>query len=217
MAKTYLDYISALTNGVQVFASEPGNGFVGTLFAVMANTIAQGLSEAFASPLLTRAEQPTDALPRLAAERMMPRYPSETAAQHQARLIGAWDAYQYAGHKTAIVSQLEAAGFVGTDEDPVTIYTPATLVKEPLLDMNGDPWWSQFWVYFPYGSHPVTEPAVTWGSFNWGDGTIWGPPVEPATVFATIRGIIRKWKPVDWVCHGIIFQLADDSLVEIGA
>lgn len=175
----------------------------GVLFGLTGNLIMQGLAYALRSTSLLDEQSPDDVLPLIGNERRMPRYPLETTAQYRARLHGAWEANSFAG-ADAILMQLEAAGVAGEFR----------YYARP--GPNGEPfYWSQFWVFFPYGSHPITGPAVEVDS-GWtvGDGTVIGATGGSAAFFATLRGIIRKWKPVQWIGRGFVFGLGGG---EVGA
>ncbi len=201
----FRDYVAGVLP--RPFARRLSAGFFGVLHGLTGDLIAQGMSVAVRMPLLKDALSPDDVLPLLGDERGMPRYPSESISSYRKRLIAAWQAYANVGEST-IPAQYAAAGYPG-----VQIQFNAAA-----LGPNGEaaPYWSQFWVYFPYSSgHPVTGDGPKWGSFNYGDGTIYGIGVTIA-FYQLIHGVVRKWKPTRWICRGFIFQLADTSLVTIG-
>jgi hypothetical protein len=169
--------------------------------------LADGMSIAARTFMLKDPMSPDDVLPLIGDERGMPRYPVETPAQYRARLIAAWQAYKFAGSEGTICAQFAAAGYPG-----VTITFDAAA-----LGPNGEaaPYWSQFWVSFPYSSgHPVTSHGTNWGAFNYGDGTVYGLGVSVG-FYALIHGIVRKWKPSRWICRGFKFELADTSIVDL--
>ena len=56
------------------------------------------------------------------------------------------------------------------------------------------------------GTHPVTGDGPPLGSFNWDDGTAWGPTGYTLEFSATLHQIVNKWKPVQWICRGFIFE-----------
>lgn len=146
-------------------------------------------------------ESPDDTLALFAAERRMPKYPLESVTAYRARLHQAWEAYKYGGSAFAIESQFAAAGYPGVE----VRYFP----DRPGPHGEPAPYWSQFWVFMPFGSHPVQAEPHLWGSFNWGDGTLYGPIGLTIEFMQTIRGIVRKWKSVRWVCRGFIFGFPD--------
>jgi len=202
---TFRDYVASVLP--RPFAQRLSAGFFGVLHGFTGDTLADGMSIAARMALLKDPMSPDDVLPLIGDERGMPRYPIETPAQYRARLISAWEAYRFAGSEGTIVQQFALAGYPG-----VTIYfDPAA------LGPNGEaaPYWSQFWIRFPYSSgHPVTSPGTNWGAFNWGDGTVYGVGVSTG-FYALIHGIVRKWKPSRWICRGFKFELADTSIVDL--
>lgn len=202
---TFRDYVSSVLPGK--WNTGLASGWFGVLHGLTGDTFADNMSLVVRMPWLRDPASPDDVLPLVGDERGMPRYPFETAAQYRARLIDAWNAYKFAGTEQTIVAQFAHAGYPGT----VITFRPSA------LGPNGEaaPYWSQFWVYFPFSSgHPVTTHGTNWGAFNWGDGTIYGLGVTVA-FYQLIHGIVRKWKPARWICRGFIFQLADTSTVEI--
>jgi hypothetical protein len=146
-------------------------------------------------------ESPDDALPLFAAERRLPRYVAESVTSHRERLHNAWEIYKYAGSDETLLEQLEAAGYgngvIVTASEWPTVSGP-----------NGElPYWSQFWIFFPIGSHPVTSPGPEIGSFIVGDGTTIGPEGITSAQIKELRAIVRKWKPSRWICRQVIFQI----------
>jgi len=182
-----------------------GEGFFGVLTGFVGNQLFEGMGLALKAAWLREPESPDDVLPIVGGERRMPRYPVETPASHRARLLDAWDTYIYAGTEGILTAQLAAAGHAG-----VTIYDPSELVFLP----SG--YWSHFVVSIPVGSHAVTAPGPAYGAFSWGDGSRYGPLGLTPEVLATIRAVIEKWKPVQWICREVRFQLGGGSYAYIG-
>jgi hypothetical protein len=172
--------------------------FVQTVLGVAADTYAQGMAIAHRMGWLLDEESPNDTLPLFAIERRMPRYPSETPANHRARLHGAWDTYARAGSKAVIREQLAAMGF-----ETVVILDAWEL---PLLNPSGG--WSQFWIFFPAGTHPVTGQGPSIGSFDVGDGTTIGPLGLTPGQLKAMRALVRKWKPSQWVGRQFRFVIS---------
>jgi hypothetical protein len=175
------------------------SGFVGVTLATVGDLLADGMRLALRMPWLLDEESPNDILPLIARERRLPGYPLETLAQYRARLFGAWEAYRFGGSAYAIESQLAAAGYPNAE----VLFYPGR------PGPNGEsPYYSQFWVRFPIGSHEVLHVGKNWDAFSWDDGTPWGPVYIPPDFNALIHGIIRKWKPVQWICRGFIFEFS---------
>jgi hypothetical protein len=196
MARTFRGFLESISPSWLL--GDLSGAFVGVVFSQVADTLAEGMSLAVRMGWLLDPDSPPDVLPMIGQERGMQRYPIEADVQHRARLHGAWEAYLQAGTVHAIVSQFAAAGY------EVRVQR---LPDRPGPD--GGPWWSQFWVIFPPGTHPITGVGPTWGSFSWGDGTLYGPGGMTAEFAALIRGIVRDWKSSRWICRGFIFELGD--------
>jgi hypothetical protein len=133
--------------------------------------------------------------------RGLPRYPAESLEQYRARVIRAKQDWDLAGTEAGIVGQLTAAG-----------YTNANLIfreHEPGPRGEPGPYWSQFWVYLP--DLGVTRSTRAWNDGSlWNDGGVWGPVNIAADDAATLRAIVRKFKPSDWICRGFLFPVAGD-------
>ena len=182
-----------------------GTRFFGVI-GLFCDAIGQGASEALRAPWLKERHNtvnpgsPDDSLRLKGSEYSMPKYPGETDDQYRARLELVWQTWGIAGGGPSIIEQLEAAGYVG-----------AYIEFRPGADGpqgQAGPWWSQFWVIFPIGSHPVTETSPKWNYFKWNDGTTWGPCTIPRDFAETVRGIISQFKPSDWICRGLVFQFS---------
>lgn len=174
-----------------------GSGFFGVLFGLVGDSINTGLALCLRMPWLAESTSPDDVLPLVGSERRMPRYPHESAQSYRARLLGAWDAYGLGGDESAIETQLAAYGY------------PGKVVFFPGLDGpfgQPAPYRTQFWIRFPNGTHPVTSEGPPWDSFNWDDGSQWGPVGYTPEFAATLHSIVNKWKPVQWICRGFIFE-----------
>jgi hypothetical protein len=202
---TFRDLVGSVLPGP--FLQRLSGGFFGVLHGLTGDILADALSVATRMPWLRDPSSPDDVLPLVGSERSLPRYPIETAVQYRTRLLEAWESYRFAGAEQTIERQFEIAGYPGVD---ITFDAAA-------LGPNGEaaPYWSQFWVYFPYSSgHPVTGDGAEWGSFDFGDGTVYGLDVT-LDFYSLIHGVVRKWKPTRWICRGFIFELADTSTAEL--
>lgn len=182
-----------------VLLGAAGRSLLGVLTTIF-DAIAQGFSHAFRAPLNREEGGPAyDGLQLLGRDTSLPRYPTESWDQHKSRVDRAWEDWPLAAGEPVLIAQLRAAGFPNAE---IRYYPsePGPRGEEPL-------YLSQFWVYLPKGSHPVTGPAAPWGSFSWGGGTLWGPTGITAVQIFTLRSLIAKWKPGQWVCRGVLFQV----------
>lgn len=170
-----------------------GQRFVGIMFGLLPDIIAEGASQALKAPWTSLGvDQPTDALPLLGSERRLERYAAETDANYQARLQNAWVTYQYAGTEQSIIEHLTAAGFTNVQ---IVSY-----INDPLFD-----------VWFPDG-YPLTGGPKHWGAFHWGDGTMYGCQGDSGKI-DLIRSIIRKRKAVTNACYSMIFTVGGLPIV----
>lgn len=189
MTSTYRSFLSEVS--ANALRGHYGERLVGAI-ALLFDGLADGASEAVKSAWVQFDDIPYDAPAELGRETSLPRYPAETRTQHIGRIREAWDTWVHAGVEETMIAQLAAAGFLGAQifhtSDPIN--------------------WSRFFLFFPVGTHDVTDVGATWGSFTWGDGTTYGPGGITGEQIQTLRAIVRKWKPGIWVCGGIIFQLS---------
>ncbi len=216
----------ALKRLPRYFTNPKISGFVGVTLGLTADEAAETQILACRMHLLDDPESPDDVLPYLARDRKLPRYPGETAAQHRARLIAAWEIYDETGTEEVIEKQLLAAGygpdvFIGDFGNPdVAFGDPQYFFADrgAYVDFRPDetgprgeapPYRTQFWVVFGEGFHPVVGPPIPWGDFVWGDTSVgvWGPQGYDREFQQTIEGIVRKWKPHDYVFRGFTFVI----------
>ncbi|MDX1526983.1 MAG: hypothetical protein R3337_00060 [Gammaproteobacteria bacterium] len=145
-----------------------------------------------------------DCLEALGHQRNLERYPVETKPQYRARVDQAWPVWESCGPQ-AMIDQFAAAGYPGVRI--MYEWSPDLPVVSP------PSYRTQFWVFFPFGSHPVTGATPTWGSFVWGDGTVFGPLGLTRPEIQLLRGIVRKWKAGRWICRNMIFALQPEAQV----
>lgn len=158
--------------------------------------------------------QPQDARERLAQERRMPRYPTETEAQHRARLADWRVAYEAGGSGTTLLSQVAAFGLSGGTI--ATHYTSGWETEPPTLHpVTGTSWWSLFWLYFPVG-HGRRPAEQGWDDDDWAWDDEHGFDIEMTVAeIAGLRELIARWKPSQWVCEEVVFAMPDGSQVRL--
>lgn len=167
------------------------SGFFGVV-GLAADAAAEAHGQILRMPWLREPTSPDDVLPLVGSERRMPRYPIETPAVYRRRLWLAWEVYPWGGSSTAIERQLAAAGMPGAVR-------------------AGPGSWSEFWVYFAIGTHPVTSPGAPIDTpHHWtvGDGTIIGPEGITVAELYSLRELVKKWKHSQWVCRALVFQIS---------
>lgn len=185
-----------------------GAKFAGLVMGDIHNRLSEGYMDAVRSPYLHLAGRtPDDALPFIGSETNINGYPNESLTSYRARLDDPWDTWTPAGDESVITAQFAAAGYPGVQVQ----FDPAATGPRG----EAAPYWSQFWLYFPFSSgHPIDGTGPVWDGFNWDDGTLWDLNA-PVSFYEQIHGIVRKWKPGHWICRGFKFQLVDLSIVEI--
>lgn len=174
-----------------VFLAPFGIRFAGTL-GLLFDKFAQAAQDAVVGRYIRNDGPAFDALRPLGEERSMPQYATETWAQFKARLGNAWDSWEFAGDENTIARQLELAGFPGAE----------------VYRWRADSVWSEFYVFFPQGTHTVTAAAPLIGSFTVGDGTIIGPVGVTPAELDTIGQIILQWKPARWRCRWVVWEIS---------
>lgn len=155
------------------------------------------------------------ALPLIGADRVMPQGPSEPAASYAVRLQDAFETWQRAGSAWSILRQLygyfspllprlddwsntgardELAA--GSDPTQPPVHTaPGTWNWDGIASY----WWRAWTIIFA----PSTTPAICTGEGTWGDGDLWGDTTKswglslPSTTWASVRAIIKTWKPAN--------------------
>lgn len=201
-------------------------GYVGIILGLTADEAVEAWSICARMHLLDDPESPDDYLPIAAKDRQLPRYYTESAAQHRARLIDAWDIYKCGGAEQGQVDQYHAAGFTPDNDaelwgDPTVTWGASgymwgnrstsidTMPFEPGPRGEPAPYPSQYRIVFAAGAIDVT-PAIPWGVFNWGDpggngSGIWGPTGLTNELLVLLLTIQKKWHPSAWVFRGFRF------------
>jgi hypothetical protein len=164
---------------------------VGLLF----DELVQMALDALRAPWLQETNGPAyDALRPLGREMSIPQFPEESWLQYRSRLRDAWLTWARAGSPSIICEQLELAGFPGA----VWYRWGGTLTS--------------FQIFFPFGTHNVTASSQLYdGGALYDDGSVYDLEGITSAQIDTIKGIINLWKPHNWVCQKVIFELAAAS------
>lgn len=171
-----------------------------------------------------------DSLPYIGRDRQVARGPSESRSTYEGRLQRAIDDWRVAGTAWSVMEQIrgycsphairvrivnEHANFYQIDRDGTR-----SRGKDTSWNWSDEPEkWSRFWVII----YPTTDsPQQPWArSPNWGDpelwggawgtpGYTWGSTATPDDV-ASVRKIVRTWKPAGSRCINIIIVFQDDA------
>ena len=172
-----------------------GSYFVGTALGLVADTLGEAARLAFIAPLIGRAESHDDALPYAGQARNMEQYPGETAAQYRARLLDAWNAWIEAGTKAGLLAQLSRFG-----------YSTGALYEDRDWNRGPKPWWSQFWLFLPEGSHAFTGAPICGSGVSCGGGSHCGITGDDAAIRG-LRKIANKWRPAHVLCREYVVEI----------
>lgn len=117
---------------------------------------------------------PIDALPQIAADRLLERYPLETTPIFRSRIAGAWEVWEFAGTLYGLQVVLEQAGWL------------ANVVEHWRTDSSI---WAEFSVFLQPKT-PITSPV--WDTANW-DAFFWDYDTNALPLEAVLR-LIAKFK-----------------------
>lgn len=186
--KNFRNWLSSISTGWM--ARTNGEQYLGIIFGVVADMMGEALGNAMRFGWLLDDDCPDDAVQLHGKDRLLPRYPLESAADYRQRVWNAWETYENALSTKTMEGQLDAAGLTGAK-----VHFDLTRTGP-----NGEaaPYVSQFWIERPDGTHPYS--AAT-------DVT--------AAELRLLRTIARKWKPSVWVCRGFIYRLTPPNSFEI--
>lgn len=137
-----------------------------------------------------------DALRLLGNSKSMPQYATETWPQYLSRLQTDWSTWDTATSEGVIVDQLALAGAPGAQ----------------IIMWHENDSWSEFIVFYPAGSHPVTGYKEYGAGHSYGDtGLIYGPDGITAEQLSTYKDLITHWKGVEWKCPWLIWEVSGST------
>jgi hypothetical protein len=143
-----------------------------------------------------------DALQLLGEETSIPQMATESWDTYALRLQDPWETWSYAGTEQCLEEQLTLSVF--SDAQVMRYYG------------NGSD--SEFIVYFPVGSHPVTSAGPTYGTpgLVYGDIYKYGPVGLEQSQILSLKTLVRHWKPATWKCPYAVFQISGNAYGETG-
>lgn len=169
-----------------------GKRFVGVI-AMMFDTLSDGAIAANRVSKFGSRNFPSDALPLLGQERVLPRYPGEADGDWSERLHDAWVLWHMAGTGGGLIEMYSRLGMT------------VTLEKNGTWDWDSDPDnWSRFWVVID--DHSWVSDGVWDDLAYWDDGGTWDTSATPDEVRA-VRGIVRTFKEAHAICPAICVVL----------
>src|SRR5690606_8384543 len=122
------------------------------------------------------------------------RYPNEAWEDYLARVQRAWTTAPTRG--VNIVDELAAAGYPGA----VLRY------HGDMPDLDTADYWSEFWVWFPYGTHSVVSDETQVVQTETGGFISYDVEGLSLADVRTMRSIIAANKPGHWICRSVLFE-----------
>lgn len=192
-------YVEQLTAGIQWLRNEFGAKFSGTI-ALLGDMVSEGANQAIKARFVTSDTFPADALPYVGNNTDIERYIVDTDDTYKARLADSFAIKSQHGTRQIVLFLLSEAG-----------WPDAELLEDDVYKAQPQPWWSQFVIHFPEGTHPVTVGTTTYGSGAvYGDtpngsGTIYGVSGITIGRLNEIVRLVLKWKRPASVCRYLLF------------
>ena len=84
------------------------------MVGLVGDVILESATAALVSSLLADESSPPDAVTKVAADRRIDRYPTDTTPTHRARTIDAWNVWENAGTEAAMLEQIVLFGYPDT-------------------------------------------------------------------------------------------------------
>jgi Phage tail protein (Tail_P2_I) len=193
---TYADYQLAL--GHTPLQGPVGEAFL-SAFGLMKDAIVEGTIGALRCRWLTVC--PDDALAAIGAERLLPGHAGESPAAYRARLLSAWDLWEYAGTKTGLLAALAGLGY------HARIFENIDWAAPPSPGYAADEEWWRYWII-------LDRPHAIEAEWFWDDGTTWGQVGKrwgltmTADDYAALLRTVALWAPAHALLVSIIVVLS---------
>lgn len=180
----------------------------GRAWTVVFGSVKQAYVEAVKAATKARfaAVAPSDALPQLGANVGFARSRNESIGTFRARLLRAFEIWQYCGTRKGLLDALDA------------LYPeyPASATIEEYFDdpasFGVDPTrWARFRLEI---SIPHWGAAPLWDAFHWDDGSHWDVTAPEAEIRA-VRGTIHRWTPAYARCVRLRVHVTGGTYVDI--
>jgi hypothetical protein len=201
---THIRYVAKLTAGIGWLRAHYGERAAGWI-ALAHDQLAQGATDA----LKTRHAKlaPYDALGYIGESLRIARYPRDTVAMFRRRLLRAFPQHEQGGTRQAVLDELAefAIGVSGL------LLKGAILLEDWEYPADPQPWWSQFWIFFPPGTHPVVATTQEYGDGSlYGDGDVYGVEGIEAIDVAALRALVRAWKRASSILRAFVFVVSGE-------
>jgi hypothetical protein len=204
---TYIQYTAKLTAGIAWLRAKYGERTAGWI-ALTRDQIVEGATEAFKARLAVHA--PYDALGYLGETLQIERYPRDTTEMYRRRLLRAFPQHEQGGTRQAILTEL-AEFALGVTMSGLLLLEGAVLIEDWQWIHDPQPWWSQFWIIFPAGTHPVIGTSQEYGDGStYGTGDVYGVEGITALDIAALRSLVKKWKRATSILRQFIFVVTGE-------
>lgn len=199
MARNFRAYVEELTSGIRWLRAEFGAKLSFTI-GLLADMVSEGANQAVKARFVTSDSFPNDALPYVGNNTGLERFIVDTDATYKARLADSFSLNAQHGTRQIVLFMLSEAG-----------WPDAELLEDEVYKAQPQPWWSQFVILFPEGTHGVVKTTraygsgATYGDVPNGSGLIYG--VEGITVgrLNEIVRLVLKWKRPASICRYLLF------------
>jgi hypothetical protein len=183
--------VAQVTVGIQLCRSFLGERLAGTI-GLVSDLIAEGARASFLDRLPGHPEQAEDATNQSGSDAGLFRYRLETLASWKSRVGNPWPVHEQAGTDINLLREIDTWGL---------IMYPATWVAGQCYLLESQ--WARFALFVPAGLLPWTLPGTYGGGLRYGEGSLYGITANSEDV-ATLRRIVRKWKPSRSKARGVI-------------
>lgn len=192
----YRTFVDSLLAHVPWLRQQYGEAFTTGFLALLADVIEEAANQAMKARFVLSDTVPDDALPHIGENVQLERYPLDTIDTYKARLAEAFTIWSQAGTRQGVLAALAASGFPG-----------AQLIEDHEWDRQPKPYWSQFWIVFPDGTHNVTPSTAAYGDpgLRYGNGVLYGVQGITGEEIEGLRALAKKWKRAASILREMIF------------
>lgn len=179
---TFRSWIAETFAGIKYARAHFGERYFGAQGLTL-DLVSEGLRQAFLSRLFGNDKLTESVLNEQGNSLNLFRFRLEDGISWRKRIREVWQSYEQAGTPQQVIRAVNEWGEANYNWNPnqtnVTLYEIG---------------WAYFEIDIPDGRLPWIN-GEQWGSFAWGDGTLWGIGNADRDDLATFIRVIKKWKP----------------------
>jgi hypothetical protein len=179
---TFRSWVEQVTSGIEYARAHYGQRYFG-LKALITDLASEGLRQGFFTRLYGHPDVAQNTLNVQGDSLGLFRFRLEGIQSWRKRIREVWQSYEQAGTPQQMIRAIEEWGQSNFAWDP-------NVANVTLTELG----WADFLIGIPDGRLPWTTGQL-WGSFVWGDGTLWGIGNANHTDVAMLIRVIKKWKP----------------------